>query len=188
MLRECPAFNRTVVLRYQIHLEQKGYAPNTINPHLAAVRRVASHYRDFIAFASRDNHPSAGQIRPRGLIVPVYSHRERNGRSECQGTGGHVCDGGPNHNGHGLRIAGRGGEAGVGGEPQENLREGEREQQRGGAAERGVLHVVHQHLKASPHRESSGDYGAGDMGDCRHRAVANGCAQDSLRSRTAARY
>jgi site-specific recombinase XerD len=30
-----------VVLRYRIHLEQKGYAPNTINLHLAAVRRVA---------------------------------------------------------------------------------------------------------------------------------------------------
>ena len=35
------AFNRTVVLRYRIHLEQKGYAPNTINLRLAAVRRVA---------------------------------------------------------------------------------------------------------------------------------------------------
>jgi integrase len=35
------AFNRTVVLRYRIYLEQKGYAPNTINLRLAAVRRVA---------------------------------------------------------------------------------------------------------------------------------------------------
>jgi hypothetical protein len=35
------AFNRTVVLRYRIYLEQKGYAPNTINLHLAAVCRVA---------------------------------------------------------------------------------------------------------------------------------------------------
>src|SRR5437879_2729047 len=35
------SFNRTVVLRYRIHLEQKGYAPNTINLRLAAVRRVA---------------------------------------------------------------------------------------------------------------------------------------------------
>jgi integrase len=35
------AFNRTVVLRYPIFLEQKGYDPNTINLHLAAVRRVA---------------------------------------------------------------------------------------------------------------------------------------------------
>src|SRR5438876_12362502 len=35
------AFNRTVVLRYRIHLEQKGYAPNTINLRLAAVRRIA---------------------------------------------------------------------------------------------------------------------------------------------------
>lgn len=35
------AFNRTVVLRYRIHLEQKGYAPKTINLRLAAVRRMA---------------------------------------------------------------------------------------------------------------------------------------------------
>jgi integrase len=35
------AFSRTVVLRYRIHLEQKLYAPTTINLRLAAVRRVA---------------------------------------------------------------------------------------------------------------------------------------------------
>jgi hypothetical protein len=35
------ALNRTVVLRYWIHLEQQGYAPATINLRLAAVRRIA---------------------------------------------------------------------------------------------------------------------------------------------------
>src|SRR5207249_11840812 len=35
------AFNRTVVLRYRICLEQKQYAPTTINLRLAAVPRVA---------------------------------------------------------------------------------------------------------------------------------------------------
>src|SRR5215467_12979967 len=35
------AFNRTVVLRYRIHLEQKQYAAATIKLRLAAVRRVA---------------------------------------------------------------------------------------------------------------------------------------------------
>jgi hypothetical protein len=35
------AFNRTVVLRYRIHLEQRDYAPATINLRLAAVRRIA---------------------------------------------------------------------------------------------------------------------------------------------------
>ena len=35
------AFNRTVVLRYRIFLEQKRYAATTINLPLAAVRRVA---------------------------------------------------------------------------------------------------------------------------------------------------
>ncbi len=35
------AFNRTVVLRYRIHLEQQRYAASTINLRLAAVRRIA---------------------------------------------------------------------------------------------------------------------------------------------------
>ena len=35
------AFNRTVVLRYRIHLEQRQHAPAIINLRLAAVRRVA---------------------------------------------------------------------------------------------------------------------------------------------------
>jgi integrase len=35
------AFNRTVVLRYRIHLEQRHYAPATINLRLAAVHRIA---------------------------------------------------------------------------------------------------------------------------------------------------
>ena len=35
------AFNRTVVLRYRIHLEHRHYAPATINLRLAAVRRIA---------------------------------------------------------------------------------------------------------------------------------------------------
>jgi hypothetical protein len=39
-------FNRTVVLRYRIHLEQRGYAPSTINLRFAAVPRVASEAAD----------------------------------------------------------------------------------------------------------------------------------------------
>jgi hypothetical protein len=35
------AFNRTVVLRYRIHLEHCKYAPATINLRFAAVRRIA---------------------------------------------------------------------------------------------------------------------------------------------------
>jgi len=35
------ALNRTVVLRHRIYLEQRQYAPTTINLRLAAVRRVA---------------------------------------------------------------------------------------------------------------------------------------------------
>jgi hypothetical protein len=35
------AFNRTVVLRHRIYLEQRLLAPTTVNLRLAAVRRVA---------------------------------------------------------------------------------------------------------------------------------------------------
>ena len=35
------AFNKTVVLRYRFHLEERGLAPGTINVRLAAVRRLA---------------------------------------------------------------------------------------------------------------------------------------------------
>src|ERR1700684_4143821 len=35
------AFNRTVVLRYRFFLEQKNFAPSTINVRLATVRRLA---------------------------------------------------------------------------------------------------------------------------------------------------
>jgi site-specific recombinase XerD len=35
------AFNKTVVLRYRIHLEERGLAPATINVRMAAVRRLA---------------------------------------------------------------------------------------------------------------------------------------------------
>ena len=35
------AFNKTVVLRYRFHLEDRGLAPGTINVRLAAVRRLA---------------------------------------------------------------------------------------------------------------------------------------------------
>ena len=35
------AFNKTVVLRYRFHLQERGLAPGTINARLAAVRRLA---------------------------------------------------------------------------------------------------------------------------------------------------
>src|SRR5262245_64847641 len=41
------AFNRTVVLRYRISLEQRQYAPSTINLRLAAVQRLAYEATDF---------------------------------------------------------------------------------------------------------------------------------------------
>jgi hypothetical protein len=35
------SFNRTVVLRYRIHLEERNLAPGTVNLRLGAVRRLA---------------------------------------------------------------------------------------------------------------------------------------------------
>src|SRR5438445_5356804 len=43
------AFNKTVVPRYRISLEQKHYAPSTINLRLAAVRRLAYEASDSVA-------------------------------------------------------------------------------------------------------------------------------------------
>ena len=55
------AFNRTVVLRYRIHLEQRGYAPATINLRLAAVRRIANEAAD--ARSPEPRMPRPSQIR-----------------------------------------------------------------------------------------------------------------------------
>jgi hypothetical protein len=35
------AFNKTVILRYRFHLEERGLAPGTINVRMGAVRRLA---------------------------------------------------------------------------------------------------------------------------------------------------
>ncbi len=59
------AFNRTVVLRYRIHLVQKHYAPTTINLRLAAVRRVAYGGRRF-----RTAQPRIGSWNPTGQRGP----------------------------------------------------------------------------------------------------------------------
>jgi len=53
------AFNKTVVTRYRIALEQKHYAPSTINLRLAAVRRLA-----YEASYSRATKPRLGRRNP----------------------------------------------------------------------------------------------------------------------------
>lgn len=58
------AFNRTVVLRYRIHLEQRHYAPATINLRLAAVRRVAYEAADAGLLSPE---PAAGIRRVKGV-------------------------------------------------------------------------------------------------------------------------
>ena len=59
------AFNRTVVPRYRIYLEQKGYALNTINLRLEAVRRVAYEACDSGLLSPESPAP----WRPRGQLT-----------------------------------------------------------------------------------------------------------------------
>jgi hypothetical protein len=70
------AFNRTVVLRYRIHLEQRGYAPATINLRLAAVPayRVRGGGR-------RTPEPGAGR-----------GHSSREGRAADWSAAGKLAD------------------------------------------------------------------------------------------------
>jgi hypothetical protein len=58
------AFNRTVVLRYRIYLEQKQCAATTINLRLAAVRRVAFEAADSGLLSPE---PAAGIRRVKGV-------------------------------------------------------------------------------------------------------------------------
>jgi hypothetical protein len=72
------AFNRTVVTRYRIALEQHPYAPSTINLRLAAIRRLAYEASD-CGLLSPDL--AAGIRRVKGvrrLGVRVGSKRQRN--------------------------------------------------------------------------------------------------------------
>src|SRR5262249_8268427 len=55
------AFNRTVVLRDRINLEQKRYAPSTINLRLAAVRRIAYEAADSGAEPGTGRRHSPGE-------------------------------------------------------------------------------------------------------------------------------
>lgn len=74
------AFNRTVVLRYRIHLEQRQYAPTTINLRLAAVRRGGGHH-------ARDSLPGDQQSRPGMGQRPVAESavgRSPGGRCSCR--------------------------------------------------------------------------------------------------------
>jgi hypothetical protein len=69
-----PAFNRTIVLLYPIHLEQTGYAPATINLRLAAVRRVAY-----------DEAADAGLLRPE--LASIRRVKGYGGSAFDSGTG-----------------------------------------------------------------------------------------------------
>ena len=67
------AFNKTVVRRYRISLEQRQYAPSTINPRLAAVRRLAYEAAD-CGLLSPDL--AAGIRRVKGGSPARRSHRQ----------------------------------------------------------------------------------------------------------------
>jgi integrase len=61
------AFNRTVVLRYRIHLEQRGYAPATITLRLAAVWRVAYEAADAGLLRAAAARASIDKLAPHDL-------------------------------------------------------------------------------------------------------------------------
>jgi hypothetical protein len=51
------SFNKTVVTRYRVHLEDRLLAPGTINVRLAAVRRLAYEAADTGLLRARSIHP-----------------------------------------------------------------------------------------------------------------------------------
>src|SRR5687767_15739563 len=76
------AFNRTVVLRYRIFLEQRGYAPAMIDLRLAAVRRIAYEAADagllspeLAAGISRVNGVRRIGVRLGNWLTPEQSRR-----------------------------------------------------------------------------------------------------------------
>jgi site-specific recombinase XerC len=92
------AFNRTVVLRYRINLEQKQYAPSTINLRLAAVRRIAYEAADFGLLSPE---LAAGirrvkRVRRLGMRVGNWLTAEQ-GKRLLDGTGADTLGGKRNH-------------------------------------------------------------------------------------------
>jgi hypothetical protein len=73
------AFNRTVVLRYRIHLEQQHYAPATINLRLAAVRRIAYEAADagLLSPELAASPSAAGAITPASSSATGMATRNR---------------------------------------------------------------------------------------------------------------
>lgn len=69
------AFNRTVVTRYRIALEQRQYAPSTINLRLAAVRRLAYEASD-CGLLSADLAAGSRQPAGQGCQATRYSCRQ----------------------------------------------------------------------------------------------------------------
>ena len=80
------AFNRTVVLRYRIHLEQRHYAPATINLRLAAVRRIS--------YEAADSGLLSPELRRAELLAltleSVQQREEHWVIADLVGKGGHV--------------------------------------------------------------------------------------------------
>src|SRR5581483_3700174 len=80
------AFNKTVVLRYRIHLEAKHLAPATINLRLAAVRRLAYEAAD-VGLFSPYLADGVGESRVRSVWVSGWATGSaRNKRKKCSGA------------------------------------------------------------------------------------------------------
>jgi hypothetical protein len=66
------SFNRTVVLRYRLHLESRNLAPGTVNVRLAAVRRLA-YEAPMLVYLARSS-----------LLVSVASRAQRRSVSDLE--------------------------------------------------------------------------------------------------------
>jgi integrase len=67
------AFNKTVVTRYRISLEQQHYASTTINLRLAAVRRLALAPHDLRRTCARLCHQAGGELEQIQFLLGLVS-------------------------------------------------------------------------------------------------------------------
>ena len=93
------AFNKTVVLRYRFHLEERGLAPGTINARMAAVRRLAYEAADSGLLSPE---LAAGIHRVKGVRkLGPHKHGDWEGQIDLEDfrACGPRVDGGPAHSG-----------------------------------------------------------------------------------------
>ena len=100
------AFNRIVVVRYRMYLESRSLAANTINQHLAAVRRLAHEAADSGLLSPE---LAAGISRVKGAKQLGFRSgnwltAEQSSRPEASERGQPACSAGLRHAGHAVRL------------------------------------------------------------------------------------